>query len=519
MNKKISNKTINIFKYLLISLGFISLLVVLMSFNIKGEAGTPLYYQQELDTKIGGPFESSGSTSRYALVKSIVENKSLLFGIKLAKFASPDVTGINGKYTTLFTPGVSLAAAPFYYLGRFFGLSQLVTYLSTTVFALLNIFLVYLISRKFNVNRAFSVVSGLSFGFATSAMAYANTLTQHHLSVFLILLAVLNAANKRNFINNFTFGLIVGAGLLVDIPNFFMMVPIGLYILSRNFDLEKTGDALKLKVKLSIIALLIGIIPMIGVFGWYNHQTTGSYTKLAQSIGRTDVFASDEIKEINKQTVTKSKDQGPPLVPFDTRMQLNGLYILLFSDERGIFYYNPVVIFGILGLILAVKNKASDNLAIVIISVVMVNILLYSMFGDPWGGWSFGPRYLIPATALLCTGIGYSLSKLGRNPFFSLVFVAVLIYSVGINVLGATTTNLVPPKVEAVNFSKPIPHTYQYNYLLAEENKSGILIYNLFLKNLINVKTFIYFYATAILTVILSFFGTGLIFRERKING
>lgn len=523
--KTITTVFLNLLKNLLFFFGAVVVLAFLVSFNIKGEATNPssnssqvplINFQYNLDTKIGGPFESSGSTSRYALTKSIVEDKSLLFDTDLAKFASPDVVGINGKYTTLFTPGVSFAAVPFYYLGQIFGLPQLVTFLSTSVFAILNICLIYLISRKFNVNRALSIISGLIFGFATSAMAYSNTMTQHHLSVFLILLAILNASEKRNFFNNLTFGLIAGAGALVDIPNVFMMAPIGLYIFAKNFSLEKQTEKLKLKIKLSLITLAIGLVPMLALFGWYNLQTTGSYTKLAQSIGRTDIFATDEIKEINKEANSRTAKTAPPIVPFETRMQLNGFYILLISDERGIFYYNPIVIFGILGLILAIKNKIRDGLAVLISSVVLVNVLLYSMFGDPWGGWSFGPRYLIPSIALLSTGIGFALSKTLRNPLVILLFVPTLIYSALVNTLGSVTTNLVPPKVEALNLAVTVPWNYMYNIQLAESGKSGVLTYNLFLKNFIDIKTYIYLYAGLISTLILGLYLSSIIFAKRE---
>jgi hypothetical protein len=515
MIKKITTTTLNIIKTFLISLGSITIILALLSFNVKGDVDNPLHYQTELDTKLSGPYESSGSTSRYALTKSIVDNGSLLFDTELAKFASPDVVGINGKYTTLFTPGVSLAATPFYYVGKLLGLPQLLTYLSTTLFAALNIFLIYLVSRKFNISRALAIISGLIFGFSTSALAYSNTLTQHHFSVTLILLAILNASMKRSFLNNLTFGLIAGASALVDIPNLFMMLPIGLYIFAKNFSLNSDGEKLKLTVKTSVIALLLGVIPMFGLFGWYNYQTTGSYTKLAQSIGRTDIFATDEIKEINKQAYSRQEDIAPPILPFETRMQLNGFYILLISDERGIIYYNPILIFGILGLILAVKNRINENIGILIISVALVNILLYSMFGDPWGGWSFGPRYLIPSIALFSTGIGFFLSRTLRNPFIIILFVGALIYSTVVNSLGSATTNLVPPKVEALNLAVTVPHTYLYNIQLAEQGKSGVLIYNLFLKNIINVKEYIYAYSALIIFLILSLYFTAIILTKK----
>lgn len=504
--KKIAIKILSIFSAIIMSLASIAIVIALLSFNIKGDVGNPLYYQTELDTKLGGPFESSGSTSRFALTKSIVDNGTFTFNGDLARFASPDVVRANGTYSTLFTPGVSFAAVPLYYLGKTFGVPQFAAFLTTILFAALNVFLIYLVSRKFGVNRALSMVSGLIFGFGTSAMAYSNTMTQHHLSVSLLLLGILNAAGKRNFINNLLFGLIAGFSALVDIPNLFMMTPIGLYILARNFSLDSQGEKLKLKIKLSVVALLLGVIPMFALFGWYNFQTTGSYTTLAQSVGRTDIFATDEIKEVNRQANERAVGTKPPVVPFETRAQLNGLYILLISDERGIFYYNPIVIFGILGLILAVKNKIRENLSVVILSVVLVNVLLYSMFPDPWGGWSFGPRYLIPTIALLCTGIGYALSRTIKNPFVIIPFIITLVYSVLVSVLGSTTTNLIPPKVEAINLAVTIPHTYFYNIQLVQAEKAGVLLYNLLFRGSINVQTYIYIYSAVILSLILTLY-------------
>lgn len=490
---------------------------LLIALSIKGASGNPLAYQDSLQTGPGGPFESSGSNSRYALTKSIIEDKSFFLSTELAKFASPDLVEYQGKYSTLFTPGVSFAAVPFYYLGLLIGFPQLLSFLSTSIFAVLNIYLVYLISKKLGVNNPLSAVSGLTFGFATTALAYSNTLTQHHLSVTVILLTILNSLGKRTLRNNLLLGMLFGAGVLIDIPNMFMMLPIGLYVFAKHFNQVGEGKNLKLNINFVIITILIGLMPMVTLFGWYNKQTLGKVTSLAQSIGRTDNFATEEIKKINEGQQTPKENK--PLLPFETRNQLRGFYILLFSNERGIFYYNPIVIFGILGLILAYKNRINNDLVVLITATVMVNVLIYSMFGDPWGGWSFGPRYMIPTLALLSAGIGLSLSRFSRNPFFVAAFIIVLIYSVGVNVLGSTTTNLVPPKVEALNLAVPIPYTYEYNYQLAQANKSGALVYNVYFKSLINVKTYIYFYSTLILTVLISLFGVGLIFKERRTNG
>lgn len=469
MKKIILNTTVALISF------FLLLLIV------KGDAGNPIYFQTELDTRLGGPFETSGNNSRYALTKSLVDQKTIFFDESLAKFASPDLVEQDGKFATIFTPGVSFITAPFYYLGSILGYPQLFTYLTTTLFALLNIFLVASVARKFNVSYNLSLVSGLIFVFATSALSYANSLTQHHFSTAIILLAMLNALQKRTILNNLFFGALVGIGALVDIPNLFFLSPVGLYILTKHIDLKS-----KLKIKPVFTALIAGVIPFVILFAFYNKQTTGSYTTLSQSIGRTSAFASEETKLIEKKQAT-----GRPLLPFNTRNQLDGLYILTVSNERGIFYYSPILTFGILGLVLAYKSKINNDLLSLLTSVILLNLTLYSMFNDPWGGWAFGPRYLIPASALLSVTAAVSLSRFNKNLVFNALFFGLLLYSILVNTLGANTTALVPPKVEAQNLSTQIPHTYEYNFQLAQKNFSSSLIFNLFANKYLDVKTYI----------------------------
>ncbi len=516
MKKNLKLKLLNYFFKFLSLLGLGLVVLFLFSLSIKGEAGNPLYFQTELSTKIGGPFESSGTNSRYALTKSIVDSNSFFFTEELAKFASPDLTIYKGRYTTLFTPGVSFAAVPFYYLGKLVGVPQFITFLSTLLFASFNILLIYLISRKLKATKVFSLIAGLIFAFGTNGLGYSSSMTQHHLSVLLILLVILNSISKRNLVNNLVLGLLIGAGILVDIPNAFMMAPAAIYAFFKHFQIENVEGKSKLKINPFFVAIIVGLIPMAVIFGWYNYSTNGSFTVLAQSIGRSDFFATDEIKEINKQSSSNFSNEAPELIPFATRLQFNGAYILLISNERGIFFYNPILFFGLLGLFLAYKNRTNNDLVVLITAIVLVNITMYSMFGDPWGGWSYGPRYLIPSIALLSVGIGYALTRVDRNPFAIILFAVLTIYSVSVSVLGSVTTNLLPPKVEAENLATPVPYTYLYNYQMAERNQSGVLIYNLYLKNIMNVKIFIYVYSALIVTLIFSLLAAGIIFKEKE---
>ena len=133
-----------------------------------------------------------------------------------------------------------------------------------------------------------------------------------------------------------------------------------------------------------------------------------------------------------------------------------------------------------------------------------MNTLLYSMFGDPWGGWSYGARYLIPASGILAIGIAPVLDRFKKNYFFIPVFFLLAGYSFYINTLGAYTTSSIPPKVEAVNLETPIPYTYEYNFqLLEKQNLSSSLFYNLYFSKAISSKDYIAIFSGVLMTTLI----------------
>src|SRR3989344_4954286 len=135
-------------KRFLLSTVFGIYILILLAMVVRGDKGNPIYFQNELDTKVGGVYESSNSNSRFALTRAIVEDKTVFFSNELARFSAPDLVYFNGKFFSIFVPGVSLLSTPFYFVGKLFGMPQLFTYLFTTLLGLLNVILVSVIARK-----------------------------------------------------------------------------------------------------------------------------------------------------------------------------------------------------------------------------------------------------------------------------------------------------------------------------------------------------------------------------------
>lgn len=478
--------------YYMITVIVLAAAIALMAMAVKGDKGNPIYYQTEHDTRATGPYESSNSTARYALTQAIVDNHSFYLNLPQARFASPDVVYYKGRFTSIFTPGVSFVAIPFYIAGKAVHAPQLVTYLSVVVFSLINLFLVAALARVLGAGRYTGYLCGLIFTFASNAYVYALTLTQHQMSTTFILLAILNAAKKRTWKTNFMFGMWVAASALFDIPNLFMLLPVGLYVVYKNFHLKETTDTYVVSLKASVIAIAFGMIPFVGLFGWYNYATNGSFAKLGQTIGRTSYFSTNPKEAAKAAERASEKPHVTVSVPFNSRNLLNGFYILALSDERSWLYYCPVLLMGIVGLWAVYRAGAEKrSLSMLFATVALVDIVMYSMFGDPWGGWAFGPRYLIPAAALMSAAIGPAIHSYYKSSMFTAVMLLLTIYSFVISSIGAFTTAAIPPLQEAMYMLEPIPYTYKYNLDLIDKNTAGSLLYNLFFSQWMTLYSYI----------------------------
>ncbi|MFA9288653.1 MAG: hypothetical protein ACEQSA_02125 [Weeksellaceae bacterium] len=458
--------------------------VVALVLNMKVHPQGVPYYQVVQDRHVGGPFESSGSTSRYALVQALAENGTFYFDKTLASFASPDVGGSDRRYYTIFAPGVSMAGYPLYMLGSMFGYEQFTTYLLNVIFAIGCLALIMAITRRYGLPLSMQIVAGLTYIFATNAVVYSLYLTQHIMSTFCVLAGVLITLYKPNIIRNILLGLLFGAGLLIDVPNAFLMLPIVVYQFFRHFSVTHVKEYFKINMRFIFVAMLVGLIPLLMFFGYYNKDLTGNPTLPPQFVGRTIEVEKtvDTPQPVVKKEAEKFDDVGDNS-PFVTRLMLNGLYILLISDERGWMYYSPILLIGIIGMYFVYKNKDLNEILTVPLSVVLINILLYSMFGDHWGGWSFGARYLIPGAAMVALFIPFAIVKWRKNIIMLLITAILIGYSVFVSMLGAATTTGIPPKQEAENLSTKIPYTYEYNYQLIENNQSYSLINTYLLKD------------------------------------
>jgi hypothetical protein len=89
----------------------------------------------------------------------------------------------------------------------------------------------------------------------------------------------------------------------------------------------------------------------------------------------------------------------------------NNSYKLFFSINKGLFIYSPILLIGMLGYTRLVKIRKKETL--LFLSLIITNLLITSMWHGWGGGWSWGPRFLVPLVPLWLLPLFLSLNKKG----------------------------------------------------------------------------------------------------------
>jgi hypothetical protein len=454
---------------------------------LRGIQGVPTI--EELNTQKWmdqGPLELSPERGRFALLYSFVENKSLTFNLPVAQFATPDLAISNGKYVSLFAPLVSFAMIPGYIIGKSLGASQVGAFAAIGLFGVFNVILIRLIAIRLGAKPTAATLAGLLFIFATPAFTYAVSLYQHHISTFLILLGLYLVIRFKNWFSLAIVWLLFATSIPIDYPNAILMLPIALYATSQILWVEKTQHSLKFNVKiLYIFTPILALIPLL-FYVWFSTASYGKplqFSGTLQSVKAIDSQGKPYDPLLKKE---ENKDQNEKTVKsfFTTRNMLDGVYIHSFSLDRGTAIYTPIVLFGLVGGFILWRSKSTE--LTIIASIIGTNLVLYSMWGDPWGGYAFGSRYLIPAYSLLMLLTAFALSKFSKNVIFIVIFFFVALYSVGVNTLGALTSSANPPKVEILSLEKQTGKVQKFTYVrnieFLKQRGSKSFVYNTFLE-------------------------------------
>lgn len=500
-------------KQKIILLSIFILGIILYILTVRGIYGNPLgsSIKNKLD-QATQPFELSPERGRFLLTLSLAEDKSFALSQKLADAAYPDVGYYKGRFYIFFPPGISLLALPLYKIGKNFNLSQVFSFFSISIFAVFTLLFLYKTAKEiFKLPVWISFLIPIIFAFGSTSWSYAITLYQHLVTAFLIVssfYAVWKYAQRGKL--SWIWALFVwfayGFAILIDYPNAFLMLPVMIYFFFSAFKVSENRKIISVGFRLSLIFTSIFFLVITGLHLYYNQVNFGNWKTVSGSLVGYKKIKEAKINTKNQQgqsQISTLQSEKEPVAFFHEESTPKGFSILLFSRDRGLFLYSPIFLLAILG-ILAIRKKINLEIAI-LLGIIGVNLFLYSSWGDPWGGWAYGPRYLIPSMAILSIFIGFWLNETKHKIISKILTFVLFAYSCAIALLGALTTNQVPPKIEADYLHMQYNFLLNFHYLV--DDRSGSFMFNHFASHYMNLTMYfsIIFYSLLFVVFVLLF--------------
>lgn len=361
---------------------------------------------------------------QHAWVESLAERGTMhVDGSATERFALDRLgdywTAPDGHSYANSAPGSYLAAAGVYFvLHRVSGLSYredfdlastLVTFLTTGLASALVFLLLYDLARRASGRRIGGLAVAVAYAFGTHAFPYSGVLYQHLNAAVLFLAAFALAFRRRRDAGERRLapaleGLLVGLGVTCS----FAFVPMGLGVAAYCLAPLERRRAL-----LFVAGAAVGLAPLLLVNALY--------------------FGGP-------LTTVYHHSRDPNL----TRYRLSWAAVawrlrFYFTDPTtGVFYYSPVLLLAVPGLLRLPREFRHERLAIGVGSLLTLGHL-FVVYGT--GEAQFPPRLLIPVLPFLA--LGFAGCWCGRRawPWAQALFVLLLLPSVffcGLGALGPT---------------------------------------------------------------------------------
>lgn len=500
-------------------IGIIIFGVLLYGLTIHGVWGNPgpALFKNNLDQP-AKPFELSPERGRYSHIFTLAENHTYTLGQDWADVVYPDVGVHNGKYYSFFAPGTSYMAVPFYLLGKTFNLGQVFAFALISLFSIGGLICIYKIGRNIlSLPVWTSLFSAFVFGFASTSWSYAVTLYQHHITTFLILLSFYAVWKFRKHTSYaWLWAIIVGLSyalaVFVDYPNAVLLLPVMIYFVVSLFSFYKEKVGYVVSVRFIGGLALVAFFALTSLHFYHNYYYYGSWKTLSGALPSYHLPSATATSTTSATTtplsaveIAKNTPVEKNVVGFFTEEHVpHSFYTLIFSTDRGLFFFCPIFLLALIGIFLIRKKLSTEHL--VLLSIVATNVFLYSSWGDPWGGWAFGPRYLIPTMSVLSLFVGVFVSSRPYQGLKKCITLLFTLFGSFIGLLGVLTTNAVPPQIEAVLL--PVK---KYNFLknldFLKEGESNSFLFNAHFSNSLSLLGyFVCIYASLVVLMVVLLF-------------
>ncbi len=232
-------------------------------------------------------------------------------------------------------------------------------------------------SRCLGCSSGRAALVGLAYGLATPAYVYATLAYGHQATAFALFgsfFLIWKRVSRHGAFLIFLAGFLAAFAAVIDLSVGPVSAVLGFYLLAQCLRGDRRPDALAL---FGVGALLPSVI-LLG----YNQLAFGSPWDLGYGHHAFYQFA-------------KVHNQANPLGLRAPEMVWQRLASLLWGRYRGLTFYAPILLLAVPGWVVLFARRSWD--AAVVTMLVVLAVLVVNLFYPEWtGGWSTGPRLLVP---------------------------------------------------------------------------------------------------------------------------
>ncbi len=349
------------------------------------------------------PVDYDNSRTRLMLISAMVDHHTYAIDHlqRLPHFQTIDVSINGGHQYSNKAPGAAMIGAPAYWLIKkifpardkpvlFFWHRHLINLLTNSLlFAIAGLVLFHVGLRW--TDDVFCALPGvLAFAFGSIAWSHSQYFSGHLMTGILFffgftcLMRLRRTSDEKDAsftsLLAFSGGLFTGFGFACEYTSLFIVIVLFGYLFWLRPPFSR------------IVFFSFGAaIPLMFVLA-YNFQCFGSFFSTGYHHLALDEFAEGTAK-------------GFLGISFP---QPRSLIMLLFSPSRGFFFLMPVYFFSLIGLWRMWRSARFRPEMVVISSIALWYFFLISGYFGWHGGWTYGPRYLVPTLPFLTLALFFS---------------------------------------------------------------------------------------------------------------
>jgi hypothetical protein len=299
--------------------------------------------------------------------------------------------------------------------------------------------LIFRFTGELSPDLPLRLIVTLGYALGTISFPYATMFYEHQLSSFFFFSAFYTlfkwnpAQAKKSGL--FLSGFLASYAILSQYTLALLLGPLAFYVFYKI----KNSPSFSLKHALVLtLYFFLGIIPSALMLLGYNYACFDQFFVSGYKYVWLPAFQESGLKGIAGISIPS----------------LRGLYFLVLSAYRGLFYFSPFLWFLLPGFYYFWRKRPVRAEFYLFLSWIVLLFLLYSAFYGWWGGWTYGPRYLIPILPFLVIPIVFVPVAYRR------ILTVLVSLSIIIQLIGSSLNPQIPDNVRNPIFDWAIPRFF-----------------------------------------------------------